>query len=126
MGDPSAPDSLFGELVALVSGDATTLDLAPGPDGGWIETRGLREGGLLRRNNTVIIHYDPDLKPRVWYLQAHRTNGEGPGRLHRANVTIALNADGSPRAETLDLRARLLLALVLERTLVMQPLGPCP
>lgn len=117
--------SLLDELLRLVSGEATTLDLKPAPGGGWIETRGLRDGGRMLRGNTVTIEHDADLHPRVWALDARRASALGPGRLTEAQVRVELGADGSPRSEQVELKARLVLALVLRRTLELEPLGRC-
>jgi hypothetical protein len=120
-----AADSLFGELVALASGDATTLDLQPRPGGGWIQTRGLRDGGRLRPSNLVVIEHDAALRPLTWTLTAPRPADLGLGRLSHAEVRLQLDAEGRPVSDVVELRGRLLLAIVLRRTLALQAAGPC-
>lgn len=116
--------SLFGELIAVVSGEATTIDLAPRPGGGWVQTRGLNGLGRFSRSNIVTIEHDASLRPVRWHLDARKPT-EGIGRITRADVVLHLAPDGAPLDEQVEIHARLLLALVIKRGLQLQALGPC-
>lgn len=124
-GAERSADSLFGELLALASGDATTLDLQPRPGGGWVQTRGLRDGGRLRPSNLVVIEHDAALRPLTWALSAPRPAALGLGRLSHAEAKVQLDAEGRPVSDTVELRGRLLIAVVVRRDLQLEAAGPC-
>jgi hypothetical protein len=116
--------SLFGELITVVSGEATTIDLAPRPGGGWVQTRGLNGLGRFSRSNIVTIEHDAALRPVRWHLDARKPT-EGIGRITRADVQLRLDPSGAPIDEQVEIHARLLLALVLKRGLQFQAVGAC-
>ena len=117
-------DSLFAELINVVSGEATTIDLAPQAGGGWVQTRGLNGLGRFSRSNIVTIEHDAALRPVRWHLDARKPT-EGIGRITRADVVVQLEPSGAPIDEQVEIHARLLLAMVLRRSLQFSPQGAC-